>query len=166
LLADARAGDVQSVSGGHDRVRILIADDHPPTRLLLREQLEDAGFEVCGEAASGIEALEIAVRERPDLCLLDVVMPRGDGIVAAAEIKRALPETKVVMVTAAPDEEGVVAAARAGADGYLPKEVDPLRWPEIIRAVAAGESSYPRRLLPHVLAGLRTHRRRRRRSAT
>jgi DNA-binding NarL/FixJ family response regulator len=135
-------------------VRILIADDHAPMRLLLRAQLEEAGLEVCGEAATGSEALEVAVCARPDLCLLDVLMPGGDGIFAAVEIKRALPETKIVMMTAAPSEEGVAAAVRAGADGYLPKDVDPLRLPEVIRAVAAGESAYPRRLLAQVLAGL------------
>jgi DNA-binding NarL/FixJ family response regulator len=133
-------------------IRIVIADDHALTRALLREELEGAGFEVCGEAATGAEALEAALRERPDLCLLDVVMPGGDGLLAAREIKRALPETRIVMVTATPDEDGVVAAARAGADGYLGKGFDPSRLPEIVRAVAAGETAFPRRLLRHVLA--------------
>jgi DNA-binding NarL/FixJ family response regulator len=140
--------------GGAGDVRILIADDHAPMRTLLREELEGAGFEVCGEAVSGPEALEAALRERPDLCLLDVLMPGGDGMAAAREIRKALPATKIVMVTAVPDEEGVVAAARVGADGYLAKDLDLTRLPEIIRAVAAGEAAYPRRLLPHVLAGL------------
>ena len=130
----------------------MIADDHALTRALLREELEGAGFEVCGEAATGTEALEVAVRERPDVCLLDVVMPGGGGILAAREIKRALPATKIVMVTAVPDEDGVVAAAQAGADGYLGKGFDPARLPAIVHAVAAGEAAYPRRLLRHVLA--------------
>jgi two-component system nitrate/nitrite response regulator NarL len=135
-------------------LRILIADDHAPTRLRLREELEEAGFEVCGEVATGGEALNCAIRERPDLCLLDVVMPGDDGILATAEIKRALPETKVVLLTAVPDDEGVFSAVRAGADGYLSKDIDPLRLPEVIRAVAAGELAYPRRLLAPALAGL------------
>jgi DNA-binding NarL/FixJ family response regulator len=135
-------------------LRILIADDHVQTRVRLREELQEAGFEVCGEAATGREALNCAIRERPDLCLLDVVMPRGDGILVAAEIKRALPETKVVVLTAVPDDEGVFSAVRAGADGYLSKDIDPLRLPEVIRAVAAGEFAYPRRLLAPALAGL------------
>jgi DNA-binding NarL/FixJ family response regulator len=135
-------------------LRLVIADDHALTRTLLREELEGAGFVVCGEAATGAGALEVALRERPDLCLLDVVMPEGNGFEAAREIKSALPETKVVIVTAAPDEEGVVAAAQAGADGYLGKDFDPVRLPEIVRAIAAGEAAYPRGLLRHVLAGL------------
>jgi DNA-binding NarL/FixJ family response regulator len=140
--------------GDGSRVRILIADDHTPMRTLLRDELEGAGFEVCAEAATGAAAVEAAVRERPDLCLLDVLMPDGDGMTAAREIRSALPATKIVMITAVPDEEGVLAAARTGADGYLAKNVDLARLPEIIRAVAAGEAAYPRRLLPHVLAGL------------
>jgi DNA-binding NarL/FixJ family response regulator len=135
-------------------LRIVIADDHAPLRTLLREELERAGFEVSGEAATGAEAVEITLSERPDLCLLDVLMPDGDGVAAAEEIKRALPETKIVMITAVPSEEGVLAAARAGADGYLGKDFDLPRLPEIVRAVAAGEAAYPRRLLPYVLAGL------------
>src|SRR5919109_3717251 len=119
-------------------LRIVIADDHALTRTLLREELEAAGFVVCGEAATGADALEVALRERPDLCVLDVVMPGVSGIDAAREIKRALPQTKIVMITAAPDEEGVVAAVQAGADGYLGKDFDPLRLPEIVRAIAAG----------------------------
>jgi DNA-binding NarL/FixJ family response regulator len=135
-------------------MRILIADDHAPMRTLLRDELEEAGFEVCAEAANGAEALEAALRERPDLCLLDVVMPAGNGLVAAREIRKALPATKIVMVTAVPGEDSVVAAARAGADGYLAKDIDLARLPDVIRAIAAGEAAYPRRLLPHVLADL------------
>jgi two-component system nitrate/nitrite response regulator NarL len=137
-----------------NELRILIADDHAPTRVRLREDLEEAGFEVCGEVATGREALNCAIRERPDLCLLDVVMPDGDGILATAEIRRALPETKIVLFTAVPDDEGVVSAARAGADGYLSKDLDPLRLPRVILAVAAGEYAYPRRLLAPALARL------------
>jgi DNA-binding NarL/FixJ family response regulator len=135
-------------------MRIVIADDHAPIRTLFRNELEGAGFEVCAEAATAAEAVEAALRERPDLCLLDVLMPAEDGLFAAREIRRALPETKIVMVTAVPDEEGVVAAARAGADGYLAKDLDLSRLPDIVRAIAAGEAAYPRRLLRHVLAGL------------
>ena len=135
-------------------LRIVIADDHAPTRRSLRDQLEGAGFDVCGEAARGADALQVALRERPDVCLLDVLMPDGNGVNAAREIKRALPETKVVLLTAVPDEEGAVAAARAGADGYLGKDTDSSRLSEVVRAIVAGEAAYPRRLLPYVLAAL------------
>ena len=117
----------------------LIADDHP-IRRALRRDLERGGLEVCAEAGTGAEAIEAALRERPDLCLLDIQMPRGRGLAATAEIRRSLPASKVVLITAAPDETGVLAAARGGADGYLANDVDPRRLPQIVRAVAEGES--------------------------
>lgn len=135
--------------------RVLIADDHAPTRLALREELEDAGLVVCAEAATGAAALEAALRERPDFCLLDVSMPDGDGISAAAEIRRGLPGTKVAVITATPDSEDALAAARAGADGYLGKDIAPGRLPVVIRAILEGETAYPRRLLGRLLAELR-----------
>ena len=135
--------------------RILIADDHPPIRLALRHDLERGGLEVCAEVSTGADAVNAALRERPDLCLLDIQMPEGGGLAAAEAIRRSLPLTKVVLITAVPDEDGVLAAARAGADGYLAKEVNPRRLPQIVRAVADGETSYPRRLLWALLRELR-----------
>jgi DNA-binding NarL/FixJ family response regulator len=134
-------------------VRVLIADDHSPTRNALREDLERAGIEVCAEAGTGTEAVAAARRERPDVCLLDVYMP-DDGIDAARAIRRALPATRVILMTAAPDEDGVLAAARAGAVGYLAKDVSPGRLPHVVRAVAGGETAYPRSLLGALLRTL------------
>jgi DNA-binding NarL/FixJ family response regulator len=142
-----------SVHGGLPR--ILVADDHVVVRRALRDDLEHGGLAVCAEASTGAEAVEAALRERPQLCLLDVFMPDGDGIGAAAAIKRQLPETKVVLITAAPDAEGALAAARAGADGYLGKDVAAERLPVVVRAVLDGETAYPRRLLARVLGELR-----------
>ena len=133
--------------------RVLIADDHPRIRLALREDLERGGLEVCAEAATGAEALAAALRERPDLCLLDAQMP-GNGLAVTKAIRRELPATKVILITATPDEDGVLAAARAGAYGYLAKDVDPRRLPQIVRAVAGGETAYPRLLLGALLRSL------------
>lgn len=82
-------------------------------------------------------------------------MPGNGGLAATAAIRRSLPTAKVMLITAVPDENGVLAAARAGADGYLAKDVDPHRLPQIIRAVASGETAYPRRLLWPLLRALR-----------
>jgi DNA-binding NarL/FixJ family response regulator len=148
---------VSGVSGHADLpVRILVADDHDSVRRALRDDLEHAGLVVCAEASTGEGAVEAALRERPELCLLDVLMPGGDGIGAAAAIKRALPATKVVLITATPEAESALAAARAGADGYLGKDIAPERLPVVIRAVLDGESAYPRRLLADLLGELRT----------
>ena len=79
-------------------IRLLIADDHPPTRAGVRAALEGHGFEVCAEARNAKGAVEAALRERPEVCLLDIHMP-GNGIAAAARISEALPDTAIVMLT-------------------------------------------------------------------
>ena len=136
-------------------LRVLIADDHGAMRHSFREDLEAAGIEVCAEAATGAEAVRAALAERPDVCLLDVRMPDADGITVAESIRRALPVVKIVLITASPDEDGVLAAARAGADAYLAKDIGSRRLPHVLRAVMEGETSYPRQLLYPVLRALR-----------
>jgi DNA-binding NarL/FixJ family response regulator len=123
--------------------------------MALRGDLENGGVEVCAEAATGVEAIDAALSARPDVCLIDVRMPDGDGIVATERIRQVLPSTKVVLITATPDEEGAVVAARAGADGYLDKYVDTHRLPEVVKAVAAGQAAYPRRLMRGLLRAVR-----------
>jgi DNA-binding NarL/FixJ family response regulator len=123
--------------------------------MALRGDLENAGIEVCAEAATGVQAIDAALSTRPDVCLVDIRMPDGDGIAATEAIRRELPSTKVVLITATPDEEGAVAAARAGADGYLDKYVDTRRLPEVVKAVAAGQAAYPRRLMRGLLRAVR-----------
>ena len=122
-------------------LRVLIADDHPRIRRALREDLQQGGIEVCAEAGTGAEAVAAALREHPDLCLLDVHMP-DDGMAAAMAIRQALPATKIILITATLDEDGAVAAAQAGAVGYLSKDMDPRRLPHIVRAAAGGETAY------------------------
>jgi DNA-binding NarL/FixJ family response regulator len=134
--------------------RILIADASPKRRVLLRAELEKAGFDVCTEAETSRAALEAALRHRPDVCLVDAGTPGGGGIALASEVKEALPQTKVVLLHAVADEKSVMEAVRAGADGYLPESVDLARLPDVIRAVLAGEAAYPRSLLAPVLEGL------------
>lgn len=137
-------------------LRVLVADDHARIRHSFRDDLEAAGIEVCAEAATGAGAVRAALAEQPDLCLLDMRMPDGDGITAAVSIRRSLPAVKIVLITAFPDEDGVLAAARAGADGYLSKDISPRRLPHVLHAVAQSETTYPRRMLHSVLRALRS----------
>lgn len=133
--------------------RVLIADDHAPTRIGLRAVLEEHGFTVCAEAADAPGAVEAALRERPDICLLDVRMP-DDGIAAAAEITSAMPETPVVMLANARDEGDFLNALRAGACGYVLKEADPARLTEALRGALNGACAFPRSLVQGLLERL------------
>jgi DNA-binding NarL/FixJ family response regulator len=132
-------------------IRVVIADDHELTRGYIRETLEaDGGFLVCAEAIDAPGAVEAALRERPDLCLLDVMMP-GGGIAAAWEISSRLRDTRIVMLTASQDQEDLFAALRAGALGYLVKDMDPARIPHALRDVVDGEAALPRRLVARLI---------------
>jgi two-component system nitrate/nitrite response regulator NarL len=147
--------DAQGVEMPTPRLRVLIADDHVPTRTALRADLEEGGIEVCAEAGTGAQAIDAALSIRPDVCLIDMQMPDDGGIIAAEAIRQALPSAKIVLMTATPDAEGALAAARTGADGYLDKNVDPRRLPQVVKAVAAGQAAYPRRLTHSLLRAIR-----------
>jgi DNA-binding NarL/FixJ family response regulator len=142
-------------------IRILLADDHPPTRAGVRYTLEHAGMEICAEVGDAQSAVEAAIREKPDLCLLDVHMP-GSGIAATRAITDALPDTSVVMLTVSRDDNDLFDALRAGASGYLLKDMDPDRLPNALEAVLAGEAALPRTLLIKVMDEFRERGRRRR----
>ena len=131
--------------------RILIADDHAPTRKDVRDAIErDGRLEVCAEVADAVAAVEAAVRERPDLCLLDVRMP-GGGLAAAWEITARLPETKVIMFTVSADDDDLFAALRAGASGYLLKELPPARLLPALLEALEGEAAIPRSLVSRLV---------------
>jgi two-component system, NarL family, nitrate/nitrite response regulator NarL len=123
-------------------LRVVVADDHPPTRATVREALEEDGCTVVAEVADAQRAVEAAGAHRPDVCLLDIHMP-GSGIAAAAAITHDLPETAVVMLTASRDDRDMFDALRAGASGYLLKDMDPARLPAALRGVLAGEAALP-----------------------
>ena len=127
-------------------IRVVLADNHAPTRAGVRKALEGSGFAVCAEAADAAGAVAAAERERPDLCVLEIAIP-GGGIAAADEIAVSAPEVAVVMLTASTSDEDVFAALRAGARGYLLKDTDPERLPLALQGVLSGEAAVPRRLM-------------------
>jgi DNA-binding NarL/FixJ family response regulator len=138
---------------------VVIADDHPPTRAGVRAALDGRGFSVVAEVARADAAVEAAIRERPDVCVLDIHMP-GSGISAAARITELLPETAVVMLTVSRDDEDLFAALRAGASGYLLKDMDSDRLPAALKGVLSGEAAVPRTLVARVVAEFRASERR------
>jgi two-component system, response regulator PdtaR len=119
-------------------MRILVAEDETIIRLDLRELLERAGFDVCAEAKDGEEAVELARSEQPDVAVLDVKMPKLDGIEAARRILEERP-IPIVMLTAYGQEELVSRAVEAGVFGYL---VKPFREQDLLPAIAAARARH------------------------
>ena len=132
-------------------LRVVIADDHAPTRAGVRQSLEADGCEVVAEVSDAPKAVAAALEHRPDVCVLDIHMP-GGGIAAAQQITTRVPGTAVVMLTASRDDEDLFEALRAGAGGYLLKDMDPDRLAVALRGVLAGEAALPRSLAMKVMA--------------
>ena len=144
----------------NERIRVLVADDHAPTRAGVRGSLDSEGFEVVGEASNGRMAVDLAAELKPDVCLLDIHMP-GGGIAAAEEISRSLPDCAVVMLTYSREDEDLFDSLRAGARGYLLKDMDPDRLGPALHGVLAGEAALPRSLVSRVLEEFQGRNRRR-----
>ena len=124
-----------------ERVRVLIVDDHALFRRGLQMVLEgEADIEVVGEASDGQEAVERAEKTTPDVVLMDVRMPKRSGIDATRAIKDVLPSTKILMLTISDEEADLYEAIKAGASGYLLKEISIEEVANAIRSVQAGQS--------------------------
>ncbi|MBK8834991.1 MAG: response regulator transcription factor [Anaerolineae bacterium] len=121
-------------------MRVLVVDDHSVVRQGLRMFLGlDAELDVVGEASNGQEALERARQLRPDVVLMDLIMPVMDGITAIAALRREMPDTEVIALTSVLEDEKVIGAVRAGAMGYLLKDTHAEDLCRAIKAAAAGQ---------------------------
>jgi NarL family two-component system response regulator LiaR len=124
-----------------DAIRVLIVDDHAVVRQGLRTFLQTQDdVEIAGEAADGDEAVSQVRELVPDVVLMDLVMPKLDGIAAIREIRALSPSTKVLVLTSFADDDKVFAAVKAGAAGYLLKDVRPQELGDAIRTVNRGEA--------------------------
>ncbi len=135
------AQEPQSGPISDDRIRIVIADDHELFRRGLRMVLEDEeDIEVVGEAGDGEEAVEMVSDTVPDVVVMDVRMPGLSGIEATASIKEELPHTKILMLTISDEEDDLYEAIKAGANGYLLKEISIDEIGSAVRSVHGGQS--------------------------
>ncbi len=139
------------------RIRVLLADDHAVTREGLQVMLERSGeFEVVGQARDGVEAVQAASELSPDLIVMDVMMPKKDGVEACREIMESLPETRVLMLTASTEADAVIEAVAAGAAGYLQKVAGMDQLLGMMKSAAAGEIRLPTEVVRRVFHRIRS----------
>lgn len=134
----------KSDSSAGERIRVLIVDDHAMVRQGLRTflELQDAStlpIEVVGEAVNGIEAVDMARRAQPDVVLLDLMMPQMDGLQATPKIIECSPRSRVIILTSFGEEDKVLPAIRAGAQGYLLKDIPPTELVQAVREAYQGK---------------------------
>jgi NarL family two-component system response regulator LiaR len=138
MLPDTDAGPAE--------LRTILADDDPLARRVIRDTLQAAGITVVAEAANGREAVELAVFYRPDVVLMDYMMPEVDGLEATRRLRELAPDVRVIILTGAGDEDLGLRGLGAGASGYLTKDVELTALPRAIRGARAGEAAISRRL--------------------
>jgi two-component system, NarL family, response regulator LiaR len=144
----------QSRPGGTPS-RIVVADDHPLIREALTRTIdEQPDLDAVGEATDGFEALELCRRFQPELVLMDVLMPRMDGLEATRQIKRESPRTIVLVLSAVEDPDYLSEALKAGASGYVQKDATTQETLEAVRKVLEGESSLDQELATQLLKRL------------
>lgn len=135
-------------------MRVLVADDHSLFRDGIISLLEAAGFEVVGQVGDGQAAVEATLGLRPDVVLLDIAMPRMNGLEALRLIKKKLPETQVVMLTVSEDDADLFEAIKSGAQGYLMKSLNTKEFFEMMGGLQRGEAAMTRQTTTRLMKGV------------
>jgi len=140
-----------------EHLQAVIADDDPFARRVIKDVLQKAGVRVLAEARDGRQAVDLTLFYRPDVVVMDVVMPAMDGIVATRQIRKSLPDQLVIVLTGAGEEDKELGllALRAGASGYLSKELEIDALPRAIEGVKAGEAAISRKMTRTLIDRLR-----------
>jgi DNA-binding NarL/FixJ family response regulator len=153
--SNTRLENKRGQEGHNEPMRVIVADDDPFARRMIKESLQRAGIVVVAEAHNGQQAVELALFYRPDVVLMDVVMPELDGISATRRIVKDLPEQLIVMLTSSDEDEMGFVGLRAGAVGYLSKDVDVDKLPQALEGARDGEAAISRRLSMQLIEQLR-----------
>jgi DNA-binding NarL/FixJ family response regulator len=140
-----------------ETLRAVIADDDPFARRVIKDVLQKAGVLVIAEARNGRQAVELTLFYRPDVVVMDVVMPELDGIIATRQIRKEIPEQLVIVLTGAgeEDQELGLQALRAGASGFLSKDLEIDALPRALEGVKAGEAAISRKMTRALIDRLR-----------
>ena len=136
-------------------MRAIVADDDPFARRMIKDALQRADVVVIAEAHNGYEAIELCMHYRPDVVVMDVVMPEVDGIAATRRILKEIPEQRVVLLTSTDEEEMGLLGLKAGAVGFLSKDLDIDVLPRALRGAVDGEAVISRRLGMRLVEHLR-----------
>lgn len=143
-------------TNGEDRIRVIICDDDPLARRVIRGALEAGGIIVIAETPGGREAIELALHYRPEVLIADMMMPGINGLETTRKVVAEAPEVQVLVLTVSENDELGMAALRAGASGYLSKDVRPQVLVEHVRRIAAGNAAVCDRLLATIIERLRS----------
>ena len=132
-------------------IRVMLVDDHALVRAAVRQAITAPDVEMVAEAASAEDAMAIAIRERPDILLVDIDLPGLDGVSLVRELAPRLPDTRIVMLTVSSADHHLMDAMRYGACGYLTKDLAPDALLRAVRSAHAGELAMPRRLAARLI---------------
>jgi DNA-binding NarL/FixJ family response regulator len=139
---------------GDAPLRVMLVDDHALVRSAVRQALTAPGVEVVGEGSSADDALDMAPQLRPDVLLLDINLPDGDGLRVLRELRPRLPETKIVMLTVSTDRRDLLDAVRAGAAGFLTKDLSPDALLRSVLGLRRGDLPMSRAMAAEVVRSL------------
>jgi two-component system, NarL family, response regulator LiaR len=146
MMAFETAQDARMPPQDDEPIRVIVADDDPLARRMIKDALRHAGIVVVAEAHNGRQAIELTLYYQPDVVLMDVVMPELDGISATRRIVKELPQQRIVILTSAEEEDMGLVGLRAGASGFLSKDLDVDVLPRALRGACDGEAVISRRL--------------------